>query len=131
VVYTGTHDNPTTRGWFDELPDSERRRLRNYLKLPSDDGGEIAPALMSLAWSSVAALSMAPLQDLLNLGNEARMNVPGHPEGNWSWRCSEDMLSDRPFEWLHDLTKKSNRRGPSISSPTGKVLEAVSLERMR
>ena len=62
---------------------------------------------MRLAWSSVAALAMAPLQDVLNLGTEARMNVPGRAEGNWRWRCTEDMLSDRAFEWLRD---ESNRR---------------------
>jgi 4-alpha-glucanotransferase len=81
---------------------------------------------MDLAWSSVAAVSMAPLQDLLNLGREARMNVPGRAEGNWSWRCTEDMLSDRAFEWLRDLTKNSKRSGSILSSRTGKMLEAVS-----
>jgi 4-alpha-glucanotransferase len=126
VVYTGTHDNPTTRGWFEELPDNQRQNLWNYLKLPGGESGEAAPALMNLAWSSVAAVSMAPLQDLLNLGREARMNVPGRAEGNWSWRCTEDMLSDRAFEWLRDLTKNSNRSGSFVSSRTGKMLEAVS-----
>jgi 4-alpha-glucanotransferase len=67
---------------------------------------------MRLAWSSVAAVSMAPLQDLLNLGKEARMNVPGRAEGNWRWRCTKDMLFDPALEWLRDLTKKSNRSGP-------------------
>jgi 4-alpha-glucanotransferase len=126
VVYTGTHDNPTTRGWFDELPDFERQRVWNYLKLPGGDSGEVAPALMNLAWSSVAAVSIAPLQDLLNLGKEARMNVPGRGEGNWSWRCTEDMLSDRTFEWLRDLTKNSHRSGAFLGSQTGKMEEAVS-----
>ena len=61
----------------------------------------------SYRWA--AALAMAPLQDLLNLGGEARMNIPGRPEGNWRWRCTEDMLSDGNFTWLRDLTKDSNR----------------------
>jgi 4-alpha-glucanotransferase len=126
VVYTGTHDNPTTRGWFDELPDNPRQEVCKYLKLPGGDSGEAAPALMNLAWSSVAAVSMAPLQDLLNLGNEARMNVPGHPEGNWNWRVTEDMLSDRAFEWLRDLTKNSNRSGSYINAQPGKLPETVS-----
>jgi 4-alpha-glucanotransferase len=52
---------------------------------------------------------MAPLQDLLNLGNDARMNLPGRAEGNWRWRCAEDMLTPAAFQWLHDLTKTSNR----------------------
>ena len=79
-----------------------------------------APALLRLAWESVAALAIAPLQDLLNLGNEARMNVPGRAEGNWRWRCTEDILSTRAFEWLRDLTNTSgraherdDRRGPA------------------
>ena len=64
---------------------------------------------MQLAWSSSAALAMAPLQDVLNLGAEARMNVPARTEGNWLWRCTEAMLSASAFEWLRDLTSVSNR----------------------
>ena len=64
---------------------------------------------MRLAWSSAAALAIAPLQDLLNLGKEARMNVPGRAEGNWRWRCTDEMLSDRTFQSLRDLTKTSDR----------------------
>ena len=105
VVYTGTHDNPTTRSWFEDLPDDQRQNLWKYLKRPSGTSGEAAPALMDLAWSSLAALAMAPLQDLLNLGREARMNVPGRAEGNWRWRCTKDMMSESAFEWLRDLTK--------------------------
>jgi 4-alpha-glucanotransferase len=126
VVYTGTHDNPTTRGWFEELPDYERWRVSNYLKLRDRESGEAAPALMGLAWSSAAALSMAPLQDLFNLGKEARMNVPGRPEGNWRWRSTESMLSDEAFERLRNLTKNSNRLGSSPSLQTGKTLAATS-----
>jgi 4-alpha-glucanotransferase len=67
----------------------------------------VAPALLRLAWESVAALAITPLQDLLDLGNDARMNVPGRADGNW--RCTEEMLSTRVFEWLRDLTKASGR----------------------
>jgi 4-alpha-glucanotransferase len=126
VVYTGTHDNPTTRGWFEELPDDQRQILWKVLKRQGGETGEAAPALMGLAWSSVAALAMAPLQDLLNLGREARMNVPGRAEGNWRWRCTEEMLSDPVFEWLHDLTKTSNRSGTVLRPHRGKMVEAVS-----
>jgi 4-alpha-glucanotransferase len=126
AVYTGTHDNPTTRGWFEELPDYQRKNLWQYVKRPGGESGEAAPALMGLAWSSVAAVSMAPLQDLLNLGKEARMNVPGRAEGNWRWRCTEDMLSDRPFKWLSDLTKNSNRSGAVLSTHGETTLEVVS-----
>jgi 4-alpha-glucanotransferase len=64
---------------------------------------------MQLAWSSSAALAVAPLQDLLNLGTEARMNMPGRAEGNWRWRCTEGMLTPAAFQWLYDLTKTSDR----------------------
>ena len=109
VAYTGTHDNNTTRGWFEDLADQQRQRVWKYLNRPEGDSREVAPALMEMAWSSAAALAMAPLQDLLNLGSEARMNVPGRAEGNWRWRCTEDMLSAPAFEQLRDLTKTSNR----------------------
>jgi 4-alpha-glucanotransferase len=121
VVYTATHDNPTTRGWFAELPDDQRRNLWNYLERPGGESSEAAAVLMGLAWSSVAAISMAPLQDLLNLGPETRMNVPGRADGNWRWRCTEAMLSDRNFEWLRELTKQSNRLGSTTNSHTART----------
>jgi 4-alpha-glucanotransferase len=62
-----------------------------------------------LAWSSRAALAIAPLQDVLNLGREARMNVPGRATGNWRWRYTEEMLGDRRFEWLRERTASSKR----------------------
>jgi len=82
VVYTGTHDNATTRQWYEELPDYQRRNLWGYLKRAPGQSAEAAPALMRLAWSSPAVLAIAPLQDLLNLDSEARMNVPGRADGN-------------------------------------------------
>jgi 4-alpha-glucanotransferase len=120
VVYTGTHDNPTTRNWFEELPDRERQIFWRCLGRSGGESREAAPALMGLAWSSVAALSIAPLQDLLNLGREARMNVPGRADGNWAWRCSEDRMRDPAFEWLRDLAKGSNRfpQAASASRPS-------------
>ncbi len=109
VVYTGTHDNNTTRGWFEGLRDEPRQRVWRYLKRPVGDSREVAAALMELAWSSKAALAMAPLQDLLNLESDARMNLPGRAEGNWRWRCTEKLLSTPAFQWLGQLTKTSNR----------------------
>jgi 4-alpha-glucanotransferase len=109
VVYTGTHDNPTSRGWYEELPPYQRQNLWRYLNSPQHGAGEVAWDLIRLAWSSPAALAIAPLQDLLNLGAEARMNVPGRADGNWSWRCNEELLSTADFHWLHDLTTSSNR----------------------
>ena len=90
VVYTGTHDNTTTRGWFEDLPDDQRRNLWNYLKRPEGAQPRCRAGVDGVGVVVRAALAMAPLQDLLNLGNEARMNVPGRADGNWRWRCTED-----------------------------------------
>ncbi|HXJ91999.1 MAG TPA: 4-alpha-glucanotransferase, partial [Terriglobia bacterium] len=75
-------------------------------------------------WRSVAALAMAPLQDLLNLGNEARMNVPGQAVGNWEWRATEKMLSGKSLQSLCELTKNSNRRGLGQIAPAHAGMEA-------
>jgi 4-alpha-glucanotransferase len=111
VVYTGTHDNATTREWFLQLPDSEQRRLWKHLRRPEGEIRDAAPELIRLAWSSAAALAITPFQDLLNLGREGRMNVPGNPEGNWRWRATRNMLSAWNFKWLEDLTEISSRSG--------------------
>ena len=108
-MYTGTHDNPPTREWYEEMPASQRNFLWRHLNRPEGRSIDAAPALIELAWSSAAALAIVPLQDVLSLGAEARMNVPGRTDGNWRWRCSEDMLTPTAFQWLYDLTKTSNR----------------------
>jgi 4-alpha-glucanotransferase len=109
VVYSGTHDNPTTREWYEELPDDQRRNFWSCLKRSGGNSDEVAPGLISLAWSSIAALAIAPLQDVLNLGREARMNVPGRADGNWRWRCTEKMLTESALEGLRELTAASSR----------------------
>jgi 4-alpha-glucanotransferase len=109
VVYTGTHDNPTTRGWFEELPDAQRQHLWSYLKRSAGESSEVAWELIRLAWTSRAALAIVPLQDLLNLGAEGRMNQPGRADGNWRWRGTEEMLSGPVFHSLRDLTRAANR----------------------
>ncbi|HWC17011.1 MAG TPA: 4-alpha-glucanotransferase, partial [Terriglobales bacterium] len=109
VVYTATHDNNTTRGWFEALSEDQRQNLWNYLKRPDGKRDEVAWELIRLAWCSVAGLAIAPLQDLLNLGAEARMNLPGSTEGNWRWRCTEEMLFVPAFERLRGLTLESCR----------------------
>ena len=126
VVYTGTHDNSTTRGWYEELPPDQRQNLWNYLQSSPGDAREVAWDLMRLAWSSAAALVIAPLQDLLNLGAEARMNVPGRAEGNWSWRCTEELLSAADFHSLRDLTRTSNRLRV-VPTSLAKEMAAISL----
>jgi 4-alpha-glucanotransferase len=115
VVYTGTHDNPTTRGWYEDLPDAERGNLWRYVKRAAGTDAEAAPALLDLAWSSVAALAIAPLQDVLNLGKEARMNRPGSAQGNWRWRVTDDQLSGSALESLHDLTRATARTEPAVA----------------
>jgi len=116
VAYTGTHDNAPTREWYEELPDYQRQNFWAYLKRSPGDRSEAASALMSLAWTSMAALAIAPLQDLLNLGAETRMNVPGRASGNWRWRCPEGMLADGAFDRLRDLTSNSKRSGSSAGA---------------
>src|SRR6202050_4237586 len=116
AVYTGTHDNATTRQWYEELPDYQRQNFWSYLKRAPGTSADAASALMGMAWSSPAALAIAPLQDLLNLGSEARMNVPGSPAGNWRWRVREDMLSSQAFQWLAELTVSSQRSISPLAS---------------
>jgi 4-alpha-glucanotransferase len=111
VVYTGTHDNDTTRGWWEKLSPEDR----DWTGLDPDD-----PAwdLMRVAWESRAALAIAPLQDVLDLGNEARMNLPGTEEGNWRWRYDDGALGDENARRLRELTRRTGRSrgGASASS---------------
>ena len=109
VVYTGTHDNATTREWFQTLTARQQRTVWDHLGLRNGEDRDAAPELIRLAWSSRAALAIAPLQDLLNLGPEGRMNIPGRAEGNWRWRTTRQVLSASSFQWLNDLTKIANR----------------------
>jgi 4-alpha-glucanotransferase len=106
VCYTGTHDNDTTNGWYGGLND----RDRNYLALTiGRPVGDPAWDLIRSAWSSVAVLSVAPLQDVLSLGNEARMNKPGVADGNWRWRFRLDQFRPDLIARLGDLTTLYNR----------------------
>ena len=89
VVYTGTHDNNTTVGWFNELSDEQIAHISDYLGCPGD---EIPWQLIREAMSSVSHLAITPMQDLLGLDGEHRMNTPGTTEGNWAWRFEWDQL---------------------------------------
>jgi 4-alpha-glucanotransferase len=110
VAYTATHDNNTTRGWFESLSDSQQRSVWQYLGRRPGESHDVPAAMIQLAWSSKAALAISPLQDLLNLGGGARMNMPGRAEGNWCWRYSENMLTGSVFEWLREVTESARRR---------------------
>jgi 4-alpha-glucanotransferase len=100
VVYTGTHDNDTTRGWFSACADTERAFALEYLDCAPED---VVAAMIRLAYGSVARLALVPLQDALDLGSEARMNFPSRPDGNWEWRVSADALTDERAAWLKRL----------------------------
>ncbi len=106
VVYTGTHDNDTTRGWYQTIAVPERDLVRRYLAC---DGRDIAWDMIRLAWSSIADYAVAPLQDVLDLGAEARMNRPGRPSGNWQWRFVEGQLTRAKLERLGELTELFGR----------------------
>lgn len=107
VVYTGTHDNDTTIGWFNQLSDYEKEAVLRYLGCTSPEG--IHWDLIRLALSSVANQALLPLQDVLGLGTEARMNVPSKPEGNWEWRYQPDALTEEVRDRLKTLTETYGR----------------------
>jgi 4-alpha-glucanotransferase len=109
VAYTGTHDNTTTRAWFESLPENVRQAARSYAGLAGAGTDQVAWDFIRSVWSSSSGLALAPLQDLLNLGVEGRMNVPGVAAGNWRWRCTEAMLRPSIFERLRDLTASAGR----------------------
>ena len=100
VVYTGTHDNDTTRGWFTSLPEEQRRHALAYLH---SDERDIVWAMIQAAEASVARIAILPLQDPLELGSEARMNYPSKPAGNWAWRCPLELLTPEIAARLAEL----------------------------
>ena len=91
-VYTGTHDNNTTLGWWDECSDKTKAFAREYLGM-RPDSDDIVPYILDAAWGSVSETAIAPMQDLLGLGAECRMNYPGTVGGNWEWRMLPQDLS--------------------------------------
>ncbi len=107
VVYSGTHDNDTARGWYETAPESERDFARRYLFGDlcerSDLAERFARELIRAAWASVAVYAIAPMQDLLGLGTQARMNFPSSLGGNWSWRLLETDLSQALQARLREL----------------------------
>jgi 4-alpha-glucanotransferase len=112
VVYTATHDNQTTVGWFQARGERERQAVQGYL---GRDGADIAWDLIRTALASVANTAIVPMQDVLRLGDEARMNVPGQPIGNWSWRMRWDQLDDGLADGLRTLTTIYGRAGADTS----------------
>jgi 4-alpha-glucanotransferase len=90
VVYTGTHDNDTTLGWYTSLDAETQRRVDYFLRAGP---GQMPNAMIHALMASVAQLAVVPMQDVLCLGSEARLNTPGTAIGNWAWRLPEQALT--------------------------------------
>ena len=113
VVYTGTHDNDTTLGWYQSLD----RRVQDQVCLYTNtDGHDIVWDLIRMAWASVGNTAIVPLQDLLMLDGSGRMNHPGLPDGNWRWRVTPDQALTQGLEGLAVLTERYNRL-PALAPP--------------
>jgi 4-alpha-glucanotransferase len=110
MVYTGTHDNDTTAGWFASADEDTRARSRRYARATSE---RFNWDFVQLAWGSVATLACAPVQDILGLGSEARMNIPGRARGNWTWRLRNLTGLRRRARALRDITELYGRSNPA------------------
>jgi len=108
VIYTGTHDNNTTVGWYNTAPEHERDYVRKYLNISGDD---ISWDLIRLSFQSSAETAIIPIQDLMSLNGEYRMNIPGNPLGNWEFRFEESMLTEGIAEGLKYLCLLYDRAG--------------------
>lgn len=106
VVYTGTHDNDTTLGWFISLDDQTRAYTDEYLGHPAE---EMPWSLIRRAYASISRLVIVPMQDILELGSDARMNIPGTSEGNWLWRFQWEQFNDETSGRLRHLTTMYQR----------------------
>jgi 4-alpha-glucanotransferase len=109
VVYSGTHDNDTTIGWYQKASEHEKDFARRYCKT---DGHEINWDLIKLAFQSVADIAIVPMQDILGLGSEGRMNYPGTVDGNWAWRFTWDQVTPEIAGRLYELTALYGRCSP-------------------
>ncbi|MCF8295733.1 MAG: 4-alpha-glucanotransferase [Bacteroidales bacterium] len=107
IVYTGTHDNNTVRGWYEDTHDGNRFNIENYLGGYPAEG--ISAALIRMAHASVANVSIVPLQDILGLDAQSRMNTPGTTSGNWQWRYRQEVLTPELARWFGQLTKTYDR----------------------
>lgn len=106
LVYTGTHDNDTSLGWFNSIDKKERRLLHKYV---AGKGKQFVFSFMEYAWASTAQTAVAPMQDILGLDSTARMNTPGIASGNWGWRFTWSQLRPNHKRFLKQITEKYNR----------------------
>jgi 4-alpha-glucanotransferase len=111
VIYTGTHDNDTTAGWWESASDAERANVRAAAEAAGIDEDEPHWTLIRLALDSRARLALIPAQDVLGLGSDARMNTPGKAEGNWSWRLEPGQLTGDLAARLRAHTEAAGRSG--------------------
>ncbi|HZL11936.1 MAG TPA: 4-alpha-glucanotransferase [Prolixibacteraceae bacterium] len=106
LVYTGTHDNDTALGWFNSIDKKERKFLHKYI---TGSGKQFVQNFMEQAWSSAAFIAIVPMQDVLGLNTEARMNTPGVASGNWTWRFTWSQIRSNHKVFLKRITEKYNR----------------------
>jgi 4-alpha-glucanotransferase len=118
IAYTGTHDNDTVVGWFNskagegstrsqEEIDREKSFALRYLNCPPE---QIHLGMIRSIWSSVATMALAPVQDVLGMDAQSRMNTPGTSVGNWTWRCPPNVLDTSSASWLSDITEVYGRK---------------------
>jgi 4-alpha-glucanotransferase len=117
VVYTGTHDNDTTLGWWDSQEYSVQHEVLRYLGRHHLPPLRIVPQLIRQSFRSIAAVAIVPMQDLLNLNSTARMNTPGAPAGNWAWRFEHQQLTGHLSRWLLEMTKLYGRTPDAMQIP--------------
>jgi 4-alpha-glucanotransferase len=107
VMYTGTHDNNTALGWWQTINVKEKMLASQFLSSSKDN---MVQRLIELAWSSTAELAILPMQDLMELGEQARMNVPGTATGNWAWRYEKKQLKESHWTFMKKMNTKYNRK---------------------
>jgi len=117
VAYTGTHDNDTSKSWYAHAPQHEKRFCMSYLGYPRKD---IAHTMIRAVWNSVGVFAIAPMQDFLQLGNQARMNLPATTSGNWHWRMKPDAITSDLIKWIKELNITYNRVIPELDWKAGK-----------
>ena len=103
ICYTGTHDNETLTGWLHSLSKTELSYVKSYTRSRTIE--DCAQNVLALAWGSPADTAIAQIQDFIGLGNEARMNTPSTPSGNWRWRARKEQMNARLAAKIHSLTK--------------------------
>jgi 4-alpha-glucanotransferase len=111
VIYTGTHDNPTTAQWWEEASDLERASATRAFAAAGLDASEPQWVMIALALRSRCRMAIMPAQDVLGLGAEARMNTPGREEGNWKWQLEPGALTEQLARRLRTLTEQTHRAG--------------------